>query len=66
MDRGFLGAGRGAVDPNVSGDQILLDVRPDALVEVDQPACPLASDLPVVDDLLVLGRVRIEARESRA
>ena len=59
VDRSLLGAGRGAVDPHVSGNEVLFDVRPNALVGVDQPACSLASDLPVVDDLLVWGRVRV-------
>jgi hypothetical protein len=49
----LLGAGRCAVDTDVFGDQLLVEVGADALVGVDQAARPNVADLTVVEVLFV-------------
>src|SRR4051812_38643064 len=45
VDRCLLRAGPGAVDADVLGDQVRVDVGADALVGCDQPPGPVGPDL---------------------
>src|SRR4051812_47913101 len=47
VDRCLLRAGAGAVDADVLGDQVRVDVGADALVGCDQPPGPVGPDLRV-------------------
>ena len=62
MHGGLFGAGRGTIDADILANQLLLLVRTDAAIGIDEPTGALGANLSVVKHIVIDFGVRIGLR----